>query len=152
VIANLGGRIVRIDLASGAQTEIPFRVREEFPIGPSTRQIVRQETGPVHVRIIQTPVQSPDSARWPSRPSAPSNRMSLDRHSKPMRIIDGFQPSWSPDGKRLVFVRWNARDAGHVWLIDASGGEAVRVSEVPAYYTSPVFTPDGREIVAFALE
>jgi len=47
VIANLGGRIVRIDLASGAQTEIPFRVREELPIGPSTRQILRQETGPV---------------------------------------------------------------------------------------------------------
>jgi len=148
VIANLGGRIVRIDLASGAQTEIPFRVREELPIGPSTRQILRQETGPVHVRIIQTPVQSPDGRSLAFSALGSVYRMSLDRHSKPMRIIDGFQPSWSPDGKRLVFVRWNARDAGHVWLIDASGGEAVRVSEVPAYYTSPVFTPDGREIVA----
>jgi len=148
VIANLGGRIVRIDLASGAQTEIPFRVREELPIGPSTRQILRQETGPVHVRIIQTPVQSPDSRSLAFSALGSVYRMSLDRHSKPIRITDGFQPSWSPDGKRLVFVRWNARDAGHVWLIDASGGEAVRVSEVAAYYTSPVFTPDGREIVA----
>jgi imidazolonepropionase-like amidohydrolase/dipeptidyl aminopeptidase/acylaminoacyl peptidase len=148
VIANLGGRIVRIDLASAAQTEIPFRVREELPIGASTRQSVRQETGPVHVRIIQTPVESPDG-RWLAFSALGSvYRMSLDGHSKPMRITDGFQPSWSPDGKRLVFVRWTARDAGGVWLIGASGGEAVRVSEVPAYYTSPVFTPDGREILA----
>jgi len=148
VIANLGGRIVRIDLASAAQTEIPFRVREQLPIGPSTRQSVRQETGPVHVRIIQTPVESPDG-RWLAFSALGSvYRMSLDGHSKPMRITDGFQPSWSPDGKRLVFVRWTARDAGEVWLIGASGGEVVRVTEVPAYYTSPVFTPDGREILA----
>ncbi|TMH96749.1 MAG: amidohydrolase, partial [Betaproteobacteria bacterium] len=104
VIADLGGRIVRIDLASAAQTEIPFRVREELPIGPSTRQSVRQETGPVHVRIIQTPVESPDG-RWLAFSALGSvYRMSLDGHSKPMRITDGFQPSWSPDGKRLVFV------------------------------------------------
>jgi imidazolonepropionase-like amidohydrolase len=148
VIANLGGRIVRIDLATAARTEIPFHVREELPIGPSTRQSARQETGPVHVRIIQTPVQSPDG-RWLAFSALGSvYRLSLDGHSKPMRITDGFQPAWSPDGKRLVFARWNARDAGQVWLIGASGGEAVRVSEVPAYYTSPVFTPDGREILA----
>jgi imidazolonepropionase-like amidohydrolase/WD40 repeat protein len=148
VIANLGGRIVRIDLASAAQTEIPFRVREELPIGPSTRQSVRQESGPVHVRIIQTPVESPDG-RWLAFSALGSvYRMSLDGHSKPMRITEGFQPSWSPDGKRLVFVRWTARDAGEVWLIDASGGGAVRLSEVPAYYTSPVFTPDGWGILA----
>src|SRR5438105_6959500 len=33
-------------------------------------------------------------------------------------------------------------------LVAASGGEPVRISETPAYYTSPVFTPDGREILA----
>lgn len=147
LVANLGGRIVRIDLASGTQTEIPFRVREELPIGPSTRQSVRQETGPVHTRIIQTPTESPDG-RWLAFSALGSiYRMGLDGRSTPKRITDGFQPSWSPDGKRLVFVRWNAREAGQVWVVAPSGGEAVRASEVPAYYTHPVFTPDGREIV-----
>jgi len=144
---NLGGRIVRIDLASAAQTEIPFRVREELPIGPSTRQILRQETGPVHVRIIQTPVQSPDSRSLAFSALGSVYRMSLDRHSKPCASPMGSSPVVA---RRQTpgCVRWNARDAGHVWLIDASGGEAVRVSEVPATTTSPVFTPDGREIVA----
>lgn len=148
VIANVGGRIVRIDLASGGQTEIPFHVREDLPIGPSTRQSVRQETGAVHVRIIQTPVQSPDGRSLAFSALGSIYRMSLDGRSKPLRITDGFQASWSPDGKRLAFVRWNAREAGQVWLVGASGGEPVRVSQIPAHYTSPVFTPDGREIVA----
>ncbi|TLZ17679.1 MAG: amidohydrolase [Gammaproteobacteria bacterium] len=148
VIANVDGRIVGIDLAGGGQTEIPFHVREELPIGPSTRRIVRQESGAVRARIIQTPVQSPDGRSLAFSALGSVYLMSLDGHSKPLPIIDGFQPSWSPDGKRLVFVRWNARDAGHVWLVAASGGEPVRISETPAYYTSPVFTPDGREILA----
>ena len=148
VIANVDGRIVWIDLAGGGQTEIPFHVREELPIGPSTRRIVRQESGAVRARIIQTPVQSPDGRSLAFSALGSVYLMSLDGHSKPLPIIDGFQPSWSPDGKRLVFVRWNARDAGHVWLVAASGGEPVRISETPAYYTSPVFTPDGREILA----
>jgi imidazolonepropionase-like amidohydrolase/Tol biopolymer transport system component len=148
VIANLGGRIVRIELASGRDSEVSFRVTEELPIGPSTRQSVREESGPVHVRIIQTPVQSPDGRTLAFSALGSLYRMSLDGHSKPVRLTDGFQPSWSPDGKQLVFVRWTARDAGHVWVIEAAGGKAARVSEVPAYYTSPVFTPDGLEILA----
>ena len=148
VIVNLDGRIVRVDLASAAKTVIPFRVREELPIGPSTRHSVREETGPVRVRIIQTPVQSPDGRALAFSALGSVYRMSLDGSSEPERITDGFQPSWSPDGKRLSFVRWNARDAGHVWLIEASGGKPMRVSDVPAYYTAPVFTPDAREIVA----
>jgi dipeptidyl aminopeptidase/acylaminoacyl peptidase len=148
VLANVGGRIVRIDLASGARTWIPFHVREELPLGPDTHQSVRQESGPVHARIIQTPVQSPDRRSLAFSVLGSIYRMSLDGHSKPRRITQGFEPSWSPDGKRLAFVRWNAREAGHVWVTGVSGGEAVRLSDMPAYYTSPVFTPDGREVLA----
>jgi Amidohydrolase family/WD40-like Beta Propeller Repeat len=148
LIVNLNGHLVRLDLATGADTDIPFRVREELPIGPPTRQSVHQETGPVHVRIIQTPVASPDG-RWVAFSALGSiYRLRLDGHSQPERVTDGFQPSWSPDGRRLVFVRWTARDAGQVWLTELRRGSARQVSEVAAYYTSPVFTPDGHEIVA----
>jgi len=99
-------------------------VREEFSDRASTRQIVRQETGPVHVRIIQTPVQSPDSR---SLAFSPSLRLphEFDRHSKPMRIIDGFQPSWSLRRQNAWCSCAGCARPGHVWLIDASGGEAV---------------------------
>ncbi|HYR80408.1 MAG TPA: amidohydrolase, partial [Candidatus Dormibacteraeota bacterium] len=148
VIANVGGKLVRIDITSGARTEIPFRVRQTLAIGPSTRQVVRQETGPVRARIIQNPVQSPDGSTLAFSALGSIYTLRLDQRSRPVRITDGFQPTWSPDGARLVFVRWTARDSGDVYIIAAKGGPAQRVSETRAYYTFPVFTPDGGQILA----
>ena len=76
----------------------------------------------MQLRIIQTPVASPDG-HWLAFSALGSvYRLRLDGRSHPVRITDGFQPSWSPDGQHLAFVRWNAREAGEVWSIDA--GEA----------------------------
>jgi len=147
VIVNLGGKIVRIDVASGSETVIRFRVRQSVDLGPSTRQDVREETGPVRARIIQTPVQSPDGRQLAFSALGSIYTMRLEAHARPRRITDGFQPSWSPDGKRLAFVRWNARDGGQVWMV-AAAGEPVRISQTSAYYTTPVFTPDGTQILA----
>ena len=150
IIANVGGKIVRIEIANGAKTEIPFRVRQDLEIGASTRQIVRQETGPVRARLVQNPVQSPDGRTLAFSALGSVYTLRLDGHSRPLRITNGFQPSWSPDGARLVFVRWNAREAGNVWIIAAGAATNVptRVSEQPAYYTFPVFSPDGVQILA----
>ncbi len=147
VIINLGGRIVSIDIASGAETVIPFHVKQRIGIGPSTRQVVRQERGPVRARIIQNPVTSPDGRTLAFSALGSIYTLHLDGRARPQRITAGFQPSWSPDGRRLVFVRWTARDSGQVWMVAAAGGEPLRVSESPAYFTTPVFTPDGSQVV-----
>jgi dipeptidyl aminopeptidase/acylaminoacyl peptidase len=148
LILNFNGRLARVDIASGDETEIPFRVRQRIEIGPSTRQSIHQEQGPVRARVIQNPVQSPDGrfAAFSSLGTIYTQR--LTPGALPRRVAAGFQPSWSPDGKRLLFVSWNARDAGQVWIVSAGGGTPLRVSDIPAYYTSPQFTPDGRRIVA----
>ena len=148
IIANVGGKIVRFHIASGERTEIPFRVRQNLDIGPSTRQIVRQESGPVRARLIQNPMQSPDGRTLAFSALGSLFTLRLDGHSRARRITDGFQPSWSPDGSRLVFVRWNARDAGSVWSIALADGAQTRLSDTPAYYTFPVFSPDGAQILA----
>ena len=148
VIVNLRGQIVSIDIASGAETAIPFHVKQSVGIGPSTRQDIRQEEGPVRARIIQTPVSSPDGRTLAFSALGSIYTLPLTGSARPRRITAGFQPSWSPDGRRLVFVRWTAREGGHLWTAPASGGEPVRVSETAAYYTLPVITPDGKQVVA----
>ena len=149
VIANIGGKLVRIDIASGAQAEIPFRVRTTIGIGPSTRHDAAEETGPVRVRIIQNPVQSPDGRTLAFSALGTIYTMALDGTSSPRRLTEGFQPSWSPDGTHLIFVRWTARDAGEIWSIEARDGAAAKqLSDVPAYYSFPVYTTDGQQIVA----
>jgi Tol biopolymer transport system component len=149
VIANVGGKIVRIDLSGGAKTDIPFRVHTVIGIGPLTRHEAPQDTGPVRARIIQNPVQSPDGKTLAFSALGTIYTMALDGRSSPQPLTAGFQPSWSPDGADIVFVRWTARDAGEIWSIAAKAGSPARqLSDVPAYYTFPVYTPDGQQIVA----
>jgi polyisoprenoid-binding protein YceI len=51
-----------------------------------------------------------------------------------------YQPRWSPDGKRMAFVR-----DGAIWVMDADGGDATRVT--PALRAdSPTWSPDGRRL------
>lgn len=50
-------------------------------------------------------------------------------------------PALDPDGGRVAFVY-----AGDIWLADAAGGPAERVTAHQAYHFSPRFSPDGAEI------
>ena len=50
-------------------------------------------------------------------------------------------PQWSPDGRRLAFLR-----DGAVWVMDRDGSRLVRVTEHPAGNALPRWAPDGRRL------
>jgi hypothetical protein len=58
---------------------------------------------------------------------------------KRITLRGGTQPSWSPDGRWIAFVR-----KGRLFRIRASGGKARRVGRGKGH--SPAWSPDGRQI------
>lgn len=50
-------------------------------------------------------------------------------------------PQWSPDGRRLAFVRDEA-----VWVVEVDGSRLTRLSHHPAGTSMPRWSPDGRRI------
>jgi Tol biopolymer transport system component len=59
-------------------------------------------------------------------------------------------PDWSPDGSRILFVRFNPSNGmGRIWIMNADGtGQRRLASDVPGYRDyQPRYTPDGRHIV-----
>jgi TolB protein len=74
----------------------------------------------------------------------------------PRAITDGSsggdrQPAWSPDGRRIAFVRGGERDRRDLYLVDASGGDPDLLfagdDDHPALAGGPAWSPDGRSIV-----
>ena len=59
-------------------------------------------------------------------------------------------PDWSPDGSRILFVRFNPSNGmGRIWIMNADGtGQRRLASDAPGYSDyQPRYAPDGRHIV-----
>lgn len=151
LIASYGGKIHRLNIATGVDSVIPFTAQVSQELGPKLDFPQRVEQGPVRARLIQGPVQSPDGRRLAF--SALTHLYVMDiPGGKPRRVTSGnareFQPAWSPDGQWLAYVTWSA-GGGQIWKAAASGqGQPQQLTRVSAFYSGVAWSPDGTRIVA----
>ena len=150
ILTAIGGKITRVALADGTRGDVPFTAKVDMTIGRNTRVAVPDETGPVRVRIIQSPRFSPDAKRVAFAALGKLYVQALTAGGGPVSVggVEGmaFQPSWTPDGRALVYVTWDAQGGGAVWSIPAHGGRPHRLTTAPAFYTEPLVSPDGRSV------
>ncbi len=81
--------------------------------------------------------------------------VSTTGNESPIRMTNGKhdgQPRWSPDGKRIAFVRGGDKDESgkpkpsQIALLSLEGGEARVVTDLPKGASGPVWSPDGKRI------
>lgn len=85
------------------------------------------------------------SSRSPSPLTAGPSRYGqsdrIERHLLPVVSTGPMDPAWSPDGHWIAFSM-----RGDIWKVPAEGGEAVALTQGPAYHFEPAWSPDGRRI------
>ena len=146
ILITVGGKFQRIAL-DGKATPVPFTAHVQLALGALSRQKITEDSGPIHAHIIQTPQMSPDGSQLAFSALGKIYVMALEAAAKPREIADGWQPSWSPDGKSLAFVTWSARTSGDVWTVALDGSAPQKISSASDYYTYPVFTPEGSQVL-----
>jgi cyclophilin family peptidyl-prolyl cis-trans isomerase len=65
----------------------------------------------------------------------------VERHLLPVVSTGPMDPAWSPDGQWIAFSM-----RGDIWKVPAAGGEAIALTQGPAYHFEPAWSPDGKHI------
>jgi formylglycine-generating enzyme required for sulfatase activity/Tol biopolymer transport system component len=155
LVVSYGGKIHRVDVATGASRLVPFTARVSQDLGPSLNFPVRVDEGPVRARLIQGARPSPDGKRlafsalgrvYVGELSTPGAVLAPKRVTT-AEVMES-QPSWSTDGAWLAYVTWT-QDGGHIWKVRSDGrGQPQRLTEIAGFYRDPVWSPDGKRLVA----
>jgi Tol biopolymer transport system component len=151
IVLWAGGKIRRLEVATKQVTEIPFRVRDTRRLAEAVRFPVEVVPEKFHTRMLRWMQVSPKGDRvsyqalgyvW-VRPLPDGTPRRLTRQT------DHFEhyPSWSRDGRSIVYTTWSDEKLGAIRVAPAGGGEGRVVTRKPGHYLEPVFSPDGTKIV-----
>ncbi|MDY8134561.1 amidohydrolase family protein [Aquimarina sp. 2201CG5-10] len=151
LIASYGGKIYSIALESKTATEIPFQVDVKLDLGPQLAfKYPIKDTENALVTQIRDAKPSPDGSKLVF---TALNRLYIQElpNGTPKRLTKNnfteAQPTWSPDGKFVVFTTWK-RGGGHLYKINIDGRpNPVQLTKESGIYTQPAWSYSSDRIV-----
>jgi imidazolonepropionase-like amidohydrolase/Tol biopolymer transport system component len=147
LVYSTGGGIRRVDVATGAVTEIPFRApvrrkldrtfrfRGEVPVDRATTRSHRWGVplpggGVLFEALGDLHVLGPDGVR---------RNLTADARHETNPIVD-------PVTRTVYFAGWDDASWGAVYALPLDGGEPRRLTTVPSQYGSLALSPDGSKL------
>ncbi|WP_194952993.1 amidohydrolase family protein [Sphingopyxis solisilvae] len=152
IIFWAGGKLRRVGKDGGEARIIPFSINDDRVIIDATHPAVEVAPDSFTTRMPRWAEVSPDGrsivfetlGKLYVKPAAGGSPRRLTAGSD--NAMEAW-PSWSRDGKSLVFVRWTDSGMGEIHTVGAGGGTSRKVTSVPGRYAEPRFSPDGKTII-----
>ncbi|HSL82441.1 MAG TPA: amidohydrolase, partial [Thermoanaerobaculia bacterium] len=151
VVFWAGGKIRRVDVRTREAREIPFHVASTRTVMEAVRFPVDVAPDTFDVKMIRWAQVSPDGARLVFQALGRIWVKDLAQ-GEPRRLTrqeDHFEyyPSWSRDGRQVVYATWDDRELGAIRVAPAGGGQGRIVTPGPGHFVEPAFSPDGSTVV-----
>ncbi len=152
VIIWAHGKIRKINTETGTDEVIPFKARANHKITDAL--FFKQDPAPetFSANVIRNTKTSPDGKTlvfnaaghlWlKNLPSGKPKRLTNDSNLE-------FEPSFTHDGKTVIYVTWNDEEKGAIRSVAVKGGASQKISGEKGIYRQPSFSPDGTKIVYY---
>jgi imidazolonepropionase-like amidohydrolase/Tol biopolymer transport system component len=146
------GKINKIDISkANSAVEIPFTAHVKQRVTDAVRYKQNINPESFTANVIRHAITSPDGKWLVFNAVGYLWKKSLP-NGKPERITQGkdfeFEPSFSKDGKTLVYTTWDDEVGGALYKVNLQGNaKPVKITTERAIYRLPSFSPDGKWIV-----
>ncbi len=146
-----GGKIRRVDVATKEVSTIPVHLRVTRKIHPALRFPVEAAPAEIDVRMLRWAQIAPGGGAVVFQALGRLHIRGTEK-GRPRRLTDQedhfeLYPSFSRDGRFIVYTTWDDSDLASVRVVSADGGEGRAVTGSPGHYVEPRFSPDGETIV-----
>ncbi len=147
-----GGKIRRIAANGGEASVIPFSISDTRVVVDATHPQVEVSPANFSTKVPRWASVSPDGSRvvfetlgklWVKPMGGGAAKRLVSNGGEAMELW----PSWSRDGRSVVFVSWTDEGLGQIMTVSAGGGSARAVTRTASHYAKPRFSPDGKVIL-----
>ena len=152
LVTSFGGKLWKIDIASGRAMQIPFTAAIDLGLGPLSKFEYQLNDTTLTVQQVRGARPSPDGKRLAFTALDKVWVMDLPRGT-PRRLtstargIGEHSPVWSPDARYIAYVTWTDQ-GGDVMRIRADGrARPERLTRQQAFYEQLNYTPEGQRLV-----
>lgn len=151
IIFWAGGKINKLNLEKDESEVIEFQVETSKKIQPALRFAQDIDVENFDVKMLRDVQVSPDGKRVLFEALGHIYTRSLP-DGKPKRLTkqtDHFElnPSYSRDGKNIVFSTWDDKKQGNIRVVSARSGKGKNLLSEPGKYIEATFSPDGKTVV-----
>jgi len=145
------GKLWSIDSKNGRSSEIPFRATVKQTITDAVRFTQDVAPSQFDIKMLRWVTVSPDQKSvvyaalgklWiRSLPNGTPARLTRDESNLEM------YPSFSADGRWIVYTTWNDRGMGAIRKVGRNGSGQSTLSRTKGTYVEPSFSRDGKNVV-----
>lgn len=143
------GKFFKINIHTSLAEQIPFTADVAIDIADRVFFENPVDDNEFTVKVIRNAVTSPDGKILVFNALGYLWKKELP-NGTPVRLTSESdfeaEPSFSPDGKSIVFVSWNDIEMGKIKIISLETNFVQTISKEKGIYRTPVFSPDGQTI------